>query len=263
MGNSADAGGQIARYQNIPKAKKDTDAHRVSVNWRLVMSHSDKGMRVAGAWLALASITLALALVFHGPPSPDLGVQMQHIADGSLRWSIVHWGAAASLSCFAIAALIALNAGSRLTQDWWTMSAWALLPIGALWTTSTAVAEATVVFNAAITGNREVFDAWWMYAEGRGNGFAAMAIAFTVIAANETRQSHGAVSHWASHIAAVAGAASFAGWVLGSWLGLPIGGPIWLISSLVMCLWLAWFGLSLLRTEAGLATRQRDVPSRA
>ena len=48
-----------------------------------VMSHSEKGMRVAGVWLALASIILALALVFHGPPSPDLGVQMRHIADGS------------------------------------------------------------------------------------------------------------------------------------------------------------------------------------
>jgi hypothetical protein len=248
--------------KTLPEAKKERRGSRL---WQLevVMTHTDKGMQVAGAWLALAAITLALALVFHGPPSPDLGVQMQLIADGSLRWSIVHWSAAASLSCFAIAALIALTAGSRLTQDWWTMSAWAVLPIGALWTTSTAVAEATVVFNAAITGNREVFETWWMYAEGRGNGFAAMAIAFTVIAANEARQPHGGVAHWAARIATVAGAASFAGWVLGSWLNLAFGGPIWVISSLVMCLWLAWFGLSLLRTEAGRASIRRDAPSKA
>ena len=50
------------------------------------MSHADTGTRTAGAWLAIAAIILALALVFHGPPSPDLGMQMHHIADGSLRW---------------------------------------------------------------------------------------------------------------------------------------------------------------------------------
>jgi hypothetical protein len=63
-------------------------------------------------------------------------MQMQMIADGSLRWSIVHWTAAAALSFFAIAGLVALAAGSRLTQDWWTLSAWAVLPVGALWTVS-------------------------------------------------------------------------------------------------------------------------------
>jgi hypothetical protein len=226
------------------------------------MTHSEKSMRVVGAWLALASVTLALALVFHGPPSPDLGVQMQHIADGSLRWSIVHWGAAASLVCFALAGLIALTAGSRLTEQWWTTSAWAVLPIGALMTLNTAVSEATVIFEAAVTGNRATFEAWWMFAEGMGNGFVAMAVAFTVIAADEARQRHGTISYWAARVATVVGVASVAGWVLGSWLNFPFGGPIWLISSLVMCLWLAWFGISLARSESTLVTSRRDVPSR-
>jgi hypothetical protein len=97
-------------------------------------------MRTAGYWLALAAFLLAAALAFHGPLAPDFGTQMQHIADGSLRWSIVHWAAAAALSFFAIAGLVALAAGSRLTEDWWTLSAWAALPIGALWTASTAIA---------------------------------------------------------------------------------------------------------------------------
>jgi zinc transporter ZupT len=220
-------------------------------------------MRVAGGWLTIAAVTLALALVFHGPPSPDMGVQMQLIADGSLRWSIVHWGAAVSLSSFAIAGLIALTAGSRLTQDWWTMSAWAVLPIGALMTVNTAISEATVIFEAAVTGNRAVFESWWGFAAGMGNGFAAMALAFTIIAANEGRQPHGTVFYWATRGATVLGVASFAGWGLGSWLGFSFGGPIWLVSSLLMCLWLAWFGFSLLRTEPSLAARQRDVPSRA
>jgi hypothetical protein len=227
------------------------------------MSHTDTGMRVAGAWLALAAIILAVALVFHGPIAPDHGVQMQRIADGSLRWAVVHWAAAAALSFFAIASLIALTAGSRLTQEWWTLSAWALLPVGALWTVTTAVAEATVIFDAAITGNRAVYESWLMFAEGNANGFAAMALAFAVIAANEARMEGGVTPFWASSIAAVASLASFAGWVLGMWLGLPFGAPIWVVGSIVMCLWLAWFGLSLLRTEVGVVTRQRDMPSRA
>jgi hypothetical protein len=227
------------------------------------MSHLEKGMRVAGAWLAIAAIILALALVFHGPPSPDLAVQMRHIADGSLRWSIVHWGAAASLLCFAVSGLIVLTAGSRLTQEWWTTSAWAALPIGALMTINTAISEATVIFEAAVTGNRATFEAWWMFAEGMGNGFAAMAIAFTLIAANEARQPHGTIFHWTARVATVVGVASVAGWVLGSWLNFPFGGPIWLISSLVMCLWLAWFGISLARSESAIATHPRDVASRA
>ncbi len=227
------------------------------------MSRSEQRMRVAGAWLALASITLVLALVFHGPPSPDLGMQMTHIADGSLRWSIVHWAAAASLSSFAVASLIVLTADSRLTQDWLTLSAWALLPVGALWTTSTAVAEATVIFDAAIAGDRQVFDPWWKYAEGRANGFAVMALAFTAIAANEARSAQGGTPQWASRVAAIAGAASFIGWVLGSWLDLAFGAPIWLGGSIVMCLWLAWFGVWLLLTEADATARQINAPSRA
>ncbi len=227
------------------------------------MSHTDVGVRVAGVWLAIASIILAMSLLFHGPISPDYGTQMNRIADGSLRWSIIHWAAAAALSFFAVASLIMLTTGSRLTQKWWTLSAWALVPVGALWTASTAVAEATVVFNAAVTGNREVYESWWMFAEGRANGFAAMALAFTVIAANEARVSHSVTPHWAALIAAVAGAASVLGWVLGSWLRLPFGAPIWLVGAIVTCLWLVWFGLSLARVEADRATIRRDAPSGA
>ena len=227
------------------------------------MSRSEQHTRVAGAWLAIAAIVLALALVFHGPPSPDLGMQMMHIADGSLRWSIVHWAAAISLSSFAVASLIVLTADSRLTQDWLTLSAWALLPVGALWTTSTAVSEATVIFDAAIAGDRQVFESWWKYAEGRGNGFAVMALAFSVIAANEARAVDGATPFWASSIAAIAGVASFVGWVSGMWLDLVFGGPIWLVGSVVMCLWLAWFGVAMARVEAGRVGIQRNAPSGA
>jgi hypothetical protein len=212
-------------------------------------------------WLAIASIILAVSLLFHGPISPDFDTQMNRIAEGSLRWSMVHWAAAAALSFFAVASLIMLATDSRLTQEWWTLSAWALLPVGALWTASTAVAEATVIVNAAVTGDQDAYRAWWMFAEGKANGFAAMALAFTVIAANEAKVSHSATPHWAAHIAVVAGGASFLGWVLGSWLRLPFGAPIWLVGAIVMCLWLVWFGLSLARVEAGQARIGQNAPS--
>jgi hypothetical protein len=220
-------------------------------------------MHVAGVWLALAAIVLAVALVFHGPIAPDLGMQMNHIADGSARWAVVHWAAAAALSFFAIAGLVVLTAGSRLTEDGWTLSAWALLPVGALWTVSTAVAEATTIFDAAVTANRAVFDSWWLFAEGKANGFAFMALAFTVIAASETRAAQAATPHWAASVAALAGAASFAGWVLGSWLNIAFGALIWVAGSVVMCLWLVWFGLSMARIEPGRARIRRDAPSGA
>jgi hypothetical protein len=214
-------------------------------------------------WLAIASIILAVSLLFHGPISPDLGTQLNRIADGSLRWSTVHWAAAAALSFFAVASLIVLTTGSRLTQEWWTLSAWALLPVGALWTASTAVAEATVISNAAVTGNREVYEAWWRFAEGRANGFAAMALAFTAIAANEAWVSHSVTPRWAAGIAAVAGASSVLGWALGSWLRLPFGAPLWLAGAIVMCLWLVWFGLALARVDVGRVSIRRDAPSAA
>jgi len=126
---------------------------------------------VAGSWLALGSLFLAVALVFHGPLATDMDTQMKLIAEGATRWVVVHWAAAAALSLFAVAGLVVLGAASRLTQGWWTTTAWAVLPLGALWTLTTAVAEATAVSGAAVSGNKAMFEAWWAFAEGKATGF--------------------------------------------------------------------------------------------
>lgn len=146
------------------------------------MSHADTGTRVGGAWLAVASLLLAGVLAFHGPLATNLDEQMRVIAAGATRWAVVHWVAAVSLSLFAVAGLVVLAAGSRLTKDWWTMSAWAVLPVGALWTITTAVAEVTVITDAAVSGNTAVFATWWAFAEGKAAGFTALALAVAVIA---------------------------------------------------------------------------------
>jgi len=45
-----------------------------------------------------------------------------------------------------------------------------------------AVAEATVVTEAAVSGCDETFAAWWRFAEGKANGFAFVALPVAVIA---------------------------------------------------------------------------------
>lgn len=211
------------------------------------MTDDNRSVRVGGIWLALASFFMIAALAFHGPIAPDLGEQMSRIADAAVPWSVVHWIAAGALSMYAVAGLLVLTARSRLTEGAWTMSAWAVLSVGALWTMTTAIAETTAVTHAAVTGNYEMFEAWWRFAEGKATGFALLALAVAVIAAHEARSPEGATPTWVAWMAALAGAGSFAGWALGMWLGVPVGNLLWVAASILMSLWTFWLGLALMR----------------
>jgi hypothetical protein len=195
---------------------------------------------------------MVAALGFHGPIAPDLDDQMKRIADGATRWSLVHWIAAAALSLYALTGLVVLTSGSRLTDGWWSMTAWALLPVSALWTLTTAVAEATVVANAAVSGTKETFEAWWAFAEGKATGFAFFALAVAVIAGRETRSSERATPKWSAWTGMVAGVASFAGWALGMWFGVGLGNLLWVASSIVMSVWTLSLGVALMRSQVNV-----------
>jgi hypothetical protein len=212
------------------------------------MTDTKKATRVAGSWLAIASLLMVVVFVFHGPIDPNPFDQMQSIAAGVIRWSAVHWIAAVALSLFMVTSLLVLTAGSRLTEGWWTMTAWAVLLVGALWTLTTAVVEATAVANAAVSGNRETFQAWWGFAEGNATGFTFVALAIAVIAGNEIQSSKRVVPVWSAWIAMIAGLVSFAGWAIGMWFGISLGNLLWLVSSLLMSLWTLWFGAALMRS---------------
>jgi len=212
-------------------------------------AHTSTALRAAGSWLAIASLLMVLALVFHGPIAADLGDQMQRIAGASMQWQTVHWTAAAALSLYAVSALIVLSAGTRLTETWWTTTAWAVVPIGVLWTMLTAVSEATVIANAAADGSLVTFDRWWSFGEGLASGFSVFALAVATIAGHDARSSGTVTAPWAAWLAAVAGLASFAGWALGMWAGIAIGNLLWLLASVLMCLWLLWFGFALATSE--------------
>ncbi len=218
------------------------------------MTHTNKAIRVAGTWLAIASLLMVVTFIFHGPVPNGLNDQMNSIAEGATRWSVVHWVAAAALSLFTVTSLVVLTAGSRLTEGWWTLTAWAVLPVGALWTMTTAVAEATVIANAAVAGNIETFQAWWPFAEGKATGFTFVALAVAVIAGNEAQSSERAVPVWSAWAAMVAGLASFAGWAVGVWVGISLGTLVWVVSSLLMSLWTLWFGVVLMRSKTDEVT---------
>lgn len=216
------------------------------------MPHTDIAVRIAGIWLAAASSLLIAALVVHGPLAHDLGDQMQDIADRAMVWSMIHWVSAAALTLYAMTGLIMLTSGSRLAGSAWTMTAWAVLTVSALWTVTTAVAEATVVTQAAVTGARETFEAWWAFAEGKASGIAFLALAVAVIAGHEAQSSERAVPAWSAWIAMVAGVASFAGWALGRWLGVDLGNLLWVASSVLMSVWTLWFGFALTRIRGNV-----------
>jgi hypothetical protein len=108
--------------------------------------------------------------------------------------------------------------------------------------------DATAITDAATDGNRARFEAWWAFAAGMGTGFTFLALAVAAIAGNQARAPRRVTPVWASWVASVAGVASFIGWALGMWLGIDWGNLLWLASSLVMCLWILWFGVALTRT---------------
>lgn len=227
----------------------DAEARRASSLREAVSPHADTAIQTAGGWLAIASLGMIAVFALHGPLAADLGEQMTRIAAAPLRWRLAHWLAAAALSCFAVTGLLVLSAGSRLTMRGATRSAWAILLVGALWTLTTALAEATAVTAAAIEGQRETFEAWWVFAEGKANGFAFVALAIAIIAWAEFRSGDRATPGWAAGIGAVAGVTSFAGWALGMWLGVAVGSLIWVVASMVMSAWTFWFGLVLARSR--------------
>ena len=213
------------------------------------MPHTNTAVRVAGTWLAIASTLLIIVLIGHGPLAPNLGDQMKMIADGSMKWSVIHWLSAASLSLYAVTGLIVLTSGSRLAGGWWTMTAWAVLTVSALWVMTTAVIEATVVTNAAVAEAKETFEAWWAFAEGKASGIAFFALAVAVVSGNEAQSSERAVPAWSAWIAMVSAVTSFAGWALGRWIGVDFGNLLWLASLVLTSMWTLWFGVALMRSR--------------
>lgn len=208
---------------------------------------TDTRTRTGGAWLGVGALLLAVGLVLHPPPSAQ-GEFASVIAGGPTRWVAAHVVTAFALFVLTVAALLLTTSDSRLTHSWWTTSAWASLMIAALWITTAAVAEATVVTEAAVAGDTATYEAWQLFAEAHSVAFVPLALAFVVIAGDDARRAIGVTPAWASWLGAAAGVLALAGYVLGLGLGIGAAGVVWLVASVVMSLWALWFGLTLART---------------
>lgn len=221
-------------------------------------SSTDTRIRVGGAWLAVGSLLLVVGFALHPPPSPDPAVFMATIADDPTRWVAAHTTTAIALAVFTIAGLLMLTADSRLTQKWWTLTAWAVFVVGALWVTTAAVAEATVITAAAIAEDTATFEVWASFADAHSTAFLVVVLAIAVIAGNEARSASQTTPEWASWLGATAGVAAFVGMVLVFLLGIALGGLVWLVATIVMSLWLGWFGVRLARSEGTAWTVPRE-----
>lgn len=211
------------------------------------------------AWLVVGSILFVVGLAIHPPPGPTLSEFMAIVAEQPTRWITAHWATAIALSVFAIVGLLVLTARSRLTENWWTVSAWAALVVSSLWVTTAAVTEATVGTATAVGGDTATFETWQTFAQAFSMGFVPLALAIAVIAGNEARAAHETTPVWASWLGTVAAVVAVAGYVLGVGLGIALGGPLWLTASVVMGLWMLWFGVALMRPGAVDPTRSEGA----
>jgi hypothetical protein len=210
------------------------------------------GARTAGAWTAFAAILLTVSLALHPPPEAETTAFMEVIAAEGDTWRIVHWLAAAALAALVVAGLVAL-AAPELARGGLTKSAWGVLTVGALSTLFTAVSEATVIADAAARGDQATFGGWQAFAQAMALGFAFLGLAVASLGAAEARNRAAPLPRWAAYLAVPFGAGAFLGWMLGPVQGYSFGGPIWLVSSLLMGLWLAAYGVGIVRLSSKVA----------
>lgn len=224
-------------------------------------ANAGTNVRVGGSALALGALLLAGGFALHPPPATDPAEFMATVADSPTRWVAAHAVTAIALSLFAIAGLVTSTARSRLTRTWWTTTAWAVLIVSALWVTTAAVVEATVIAEAAAAGDAATFDVWSPLAEAHSAAFLFFVLAVAVIAGSEARSADRSTPAWAAWIGAVAAVASFAGMILVFALGIASGGLVWVGSTIVMSLWLGWFGAAVARSavDAGVESAAPNV----
>lgn len=210
---------------------------------------TDTNIRVGGAWLAIGAIALVVSLLLHAQPSPDPNEFMANIAATPTQWVIAHWLAAISSSLFVIAGLIILTTNSRLTHEWWTLTAWAVVIVGSLWIMSTALIEATVVTAAAVDGDTATFVEWQLFGQALASAFVGVAAALALIAYNEAQNGPETTPVWASWIGAAVGIVAAVAFALIIGFGVSMAGIVWIPTTILMSVWVLWFGVSLARSD--------------
>lgn len=215
-------------------------------------------IRTAGAWLGFGGLAFVVGLLLHAPPSADTGQFMATIANGPTQWMAAHWISAIAISSIIVGGLLVLTSDSRLTEKGVTTSAWAVLIVAGVVLLTAALTEATVSTAAAVAGDTATFEAWQAFAEGHAIAFVFVGLSVAVIAGNEARGRYGMTPGWVSWIGAAAGILAPLGFVLGVGVGIAIGGIAFIVFSIVLSLWLVWFGIGLARAPDGTMSRSGE-----
>lgn len=218
----------------------------------------DNRTRVGGAWLAIGAILSLSGLLLHPLTSPEPSEVMAAIAAAPTQWMAAHWLSVIGASLLVIGGLIVLTTDSRLIDKWWTMTAWAVVILASIGIGTAGLVEAAVSTAAALEGDTATFEAWWVFALAIAPAFGVMEIALGVVAYNEARNGAETTPVWASWIGALAGLSAAVAYAL-LLLGIApmVTGILFFAATIVLFLWVLWFGVALARTEASPPAQSR------
>ncbi|MDX1601316.1 MAG: hypothetical protein R3191_07380 [Anaerolineales bacterium] len=228
-----------------------TDAHHTVE----AKSEELNGLKLAGGLLSTGALIALVGLALHPQPAPDVNGQIAKLSSKASLWTAVHWAIAAGVSLMTAAGLVILQARSRLTRHWWTLTTWSLALIATLAMSLNAVVEATAVKQAALAGSVPQFEVWESFAFGMALAIPVFALAFAVIAASEARSPAGMTPTPVASLAAVAGVISTIGGLLWFALEIRVAGLAWALSTMLLFIWILWFGLAIFRSS----TREPDA----
>ncbi len=216
----------------------------------LTFAVRDPGAARAGGYvLALATVLVALGLLFH--PVPAGGFEERpSVLQNTPWWGAIHVAIAAGFVLCALGALLLLVAGGSLTRSWELALAWGAMAVGMIFFSGVALINGWVMHFLVGRGAPRleplVYDAFNRLLIGYGwLGNPLFLLGLTVVAAVEVRRPWLGLPRW---LAWTGFACSVLAWGrgIGSATGLYFLEPL-IFANIPAFLWLGYAGLRIAR----------------
>jgi len=216
----------------------------------LTLAVRDPGAARAGGYvLALATVLVALGLLFH--PVPAGGFEERpSVLQNTPWWGPIHVAIAAGFVLCALGALLLLVAGGSLTRSWELALAWGAMAVGMIFFSGVALINGWVmhflVGRGAPASDPLVYDAFNRLLIGYGwLGNPLFLLGLTVVAVVEVRRPWLGLPRW---LAWTGFACSVLAWGrgIGSATGLYFLEPL-IFANIPAFLWLGYAGLRIAR----------------
>ncbi len=216
----------------------------------LTLAVRDPGAARAGGYvLALATVLVALGLLFH--PVPAGGFEERpSVLQNTPWWGAIHVAIAAGFVLCALGALLLLVAGGSLTRSWELALAWGAMAVGMIFFSGVALINGWVmhflVGRGAPASDPLVYDAFNRLLIGYGwLGNPLFLLGLTVVAVVEVRRPWLGLPRW---LAWTGFACSVLAWGrgIGSATGLYFLEPL-IFANIPAFLWLGYAGLRIAR----------------